>query len=119
MEPNWHDGGFTFCCSLTYRFRSIRRGDVVAIRLAGRRLMYLKRIVALPGDTVEFRRGMLYINGKPNKESYVRFRGNWELPPRIVQPGMVYVVGDNRAMPMMQHVFGETEQDRIVGTPLW
>ncbi len=119
MEPNWRDGEFTFCCRLIPRLRSVQIGDVVAVRLAGARFMYLKRVVALAGDTVEFRHGTLFRNGEPQAEPYLRFRGDWTLPPRKVPAGMVYLVGDNRAMPMDQHVFGAAEMNRIFGKPLW
>jgi hypothetical protein len=48
------------------RYR-LQKGDVVIIRYSGK-TYYLKRIVALPGEVVAFRRGILYVNGKPQKE---------------------------------------------------
>lgn len=77
--------------------------------------MLLKRIVALEGDTVEFLKGILYVNGKAVPEPYVHFRSDWELPPRTVSPGHVYVVGDNRGTSMARHQFGEVNVRRIVG----
>ena len=77
--------------------------------------MLLKRIVALPGDTVEFREGFLYRDGILIEEHYVQYRSSWNLPPRIVEPGYVYVVGDNRGSVMARHRFGQVKRDRIVG----
>ena len=77
--------------------------------------MLLKRVVALQGETIEFRNGMLYVNGNSIEEPYVRHRSGWELPLRTVAPGHVYVVGDNRGTPMTQHRFGEVDMNRIVG----
>lgn len=77
--------------------------------------MLLKRIVALQGETVEFRKGLLYVNGSLINEPYVYHRSEWELLPRKIAPGHVYVVGDNRATPMAQHRFGEINMNRIVG----
>lgn len=77
--------------------------------------MLLKRVVALQGETVEFRQGELYVNGKLLEEPYVLYRSDWELPPRAIALGHVYVVGDNRGTPMAQHKFGEINMDRIVG----
>ena len=64
MEPTYRDGGFAFCWRPMYFLSSPKRFDIVAVRYAGRRVMLLKRIIGLPGETVEFRRGDLYINGR-------------------------------------------------------
>lgn len=77
--------------------------------------MLLKRIVALAGETVEFRGGLLYVDGNLIEEPYVRNRSGWELPPRIVTPGHIYVVGDNRGTAINRHRFGEVNVNRIVG----
>jgi signal peptidase I len=81
--------------------------------------MLLKRILAVEGETLEFRRGQLYINGKPVPEPYVAMPYDWNLGPRTVDSGHVYVVGDNRRVPMLTHAFGQTPISRILGTPLW
>ena len=119
MEPNYHNGTLNFCWSPTYWFRKPERGDVVVLRYAGERIKLLKRIVALPGETVEFRAGILYVNGVVQDEPYVKLkREKWELKPRKVSAGHYYVVGDNRSMPMYQHKFGEIRQSRVEGTLL-
>jgi len=87
--------------------------------MAGFNVVYLKRIVALEGDTVAFSRGILLVNGRSVAEPYVVRKGDWELPPRTVGPGKVYVVGDNRSMSMESHVFGQTRRSRLMGGPLW
>jgi len=81
--------------------------------------MLLKRVVALEGEQVEFIEGRLFVNGKEVAESYVRYPCHWNLPPRLVEKGSVYVVGDNRDMPIEHHYFGQTSAKRIEGTPLW
>ena len=118
MEPTYTHG-FNFCWRGRYLFSSPQRGDVVLIRFAGHRVLLLKRIVALAGDTVAFAHGVLLVNGRPVNEPYVRFRADWNLEPRTVEPGKVYVVGDNRGVPMNRHHFGQVEQQRIVGGLLW
>ena len=77
--------------------------------------MLLKRIVAVGGETVEFRKGGLYVNGTLVDEPHVRYRSDWQLPPRKVSPGHVYVVGDNRGTDINRHRFGEINMKRIVG----
>jgi signal peptidase I len=82
-------------------------------------VMLLKRIVAVGGETVEFRDGRLFVNGEEIDEPYVRYPCDWNLLPRLVKGDCVYIVGDNRKMPMRAHVFGQTSIKRIVGAPLW
>lgn len=77
--------------------------------------MLLKRVVALAGETVEFRKGVLYVNGNLIEEPYLRYRSDWQLPPRTVSLGHVYVVGDNRGTAIKRHKFGEININRIVG----
>ncbi|MEI8078857.1 MAG: signal peptidase I [bacterium] len=120
MEPAYHDGGVNFCFRWRYAWQPPRRFDVVAIRLAGTRVMLLKRVLALPGETVAFHQGHLLVDDRPVAEPQsVLTGGDWELPPRWVAPGRLFVAGDNRSMPIDQHVLGEAELDRIAGAPVW
>jgi signal peptidase I len=119
MAPTYRDGGFNFCIKWRYAFRPPQHQDVVTIRLAGEDIMLLKRVVALAGQTVAFRDGRLFVDGREVAEPYVRDPAPWNLAPRRVAPGNVYVVGDNRRVPMAVHMFGQTALDRIVGGPLW
>jgi signal peptidase I len=119
MEPAYPDGGLNFCWSLKYAFRGLERHDVVFIRLAGPRVMLLKRVVALEGEEVEFRKGRLLVDGREISEPYIRERGDWDLPPRRVEKGYVYVVGDSRRALITEHYFGQTPVGRVAGGPLW
>jgi signal peptidase I len=81
MDPTYRDRSFTFCWRLQYLFSPPERFDVVTVRFSGRRVMLLKRVVALPGETVEFREGVLYVDGNLIEEPYVHHRSDWGLPP--------------------------------------
>lgn len=113
------NGGFNFCFRLCYILSKPERHDVVAIRLAGEKVILLKRVVAVEGDVVEFRNGALFVNEKKIDETYVRYPSGWNLAPRKVDKSHVYVVGDNRSVPIGVHQFGQTSIDRIIGAPLW
>jgi signal peptidase I len=119
MEPTYHNGGINFCWRLQYVFVEPQRGDIVMIRLAGDKVMLLKRVVAVEGEAVAFRSGKLMLDGTEIDEPYVRYPCNWDLPPRQVAPGCVYVVGDNRSEPLERHYFGQVSIERIIGAPLW
>lgn len=115
MEPTYKDGSFTFCWRGRYLFTKPDHGDIVAIRFAGRRVVLLKRIIALAGETVEFRNGILLVNSRQVEEPYISPSLPWNLPPRKVEPGKVYVVGDNRSVPLERHHMGQVEVQRIMG----
>jgi signal peptidase I len=119
MEPAYRSGRINFCWTLEYIFSTPSRHDVVLVRLAGKHVMLLKRVVALEGESIAFRDGKLIVGGKEIEEPYVRYPCNWNLPPRQVKKGHVYVVGDNRNMPMENHTFGQAPKERIIGVPLW
>jgi signal peptidase I len=119
MSPTYQNGGVNFCNRLHYLFSSPLRHDVVAIRYSSTRIMLLKRILAVEGETLEFRQGQLYVDNRPVPEPYVAMPCEWDLGPRMVETGHVYVAGDNRGVPMLTHDFGQTPLTRIVGAPLW
>jgi len=119
MEPTYRNGSFNFCFRWRYLFSSPRRDDVVAVRLAGKKVMLLKRVVALGGEQVEFRNGKLFVEGKKMDEPYVRYPCDWDLSPRRVEKDGVYVIGDNRSMPIENHHFGQVSTKRIMGAVLW
>jgi len=119
MAPTYVTGSFNFCFALRYILSKPAPPDVVMVRMAGQKIMLLKRVVATEGQGVEFREGRLYIDGKKVNEPYVSGESDWNLPPATVKPGHVYVVGDNRSMPAGAHTFGQTPVIRIVGAPLW
>jgi signal peptidase I len=119
MLPAYRDGRINFINQLAYRWTSPRRGDVVGVRLAGRHVMLLKRIVGLPGETLAIERGQVLINQRPLAEPYVRQRAPWQLSARRLGPEEFFVMGDNRDMDQQAHVFGATRAERIVGKILW
>ncbi len=119
MEPTYHNGSVNFCWRPAYLFSDPERYDVVLVRFAGNRVMLLKRVVALEGEHVEFREGKLFVDGKEIDEPYIKYPYNWNLEPRQVEKGNVYVVGDSRNVPIDSHQFGQTSIKRIRGKILW
>lgn len=118
MEPTYRSTGVNFCWRGHYWFKTPKHNDIVVVRYTNKVLL-LKRIVALAGETVEFRGGVLYVNDRAVDEPYVKYLCDWDLPLRQVKPGHFYVVGDNRSMPIHQHYFGQVAAERIYGAPLW
>ena len=115
MEPTYESGRINLVNRLAYLSSSPARGDVVAIRLAGLHVLYIKRIIALPGERISFNSGEVRIDGVPLTEPYVHFRRGWELPEVRLGPAEYFVVGDNRGMYAADHTFGRVDAVRIVG----
>ena len=119
MAPTYKDGQLNFCWRLRYLFSEPGRHDVVVVRYAGKGVMLLKRVVALGGEEIEIKDGKLIVDGRWIKEPYIGYSYDWTLPPRRVEEGNIYLVGDNRRVPMACHDFGQTSMRRVMGAPLW
>lgn len=119
MEPTIRNRSVNLVNRLPYWRREPGRGEVVAIRTTGTSIMYLKRVVALPGETVEIRAGTVWIDGQPLAEPYLEDAEPWEWGPRTLGTEDYLVIGDNRTMPMELHTAGVVKRERIVGKALW
>ena len=115
MQPTIEPGHLLFINRVSYRFREPARGDIVAVRAAGESVVYVKRLLGLPGDAIAFDEGVLWRNGEPVLEPYVINRAPWQLPEVTLGTDDFFVVGDNRGMPMAQHAFGTSTRARLIG----
>lgn len=103
MEPALRVGTLLLLDKLTLDGRRPRRGEIVSlISPDGLERGLVKRVIALPGETVELRAKAVFINGEPLSEPYAvhkrageRLRGD-DLGPWVVPEGAVFVLGDNR-----------------------
>jgi signal peptidase I len=119
MEPTYRDSSLKLVNRVIYKVRAPRRGEVVAIRLAGPNVLYVKRIIALPTERVSIVDGIVEVNGAPLVEPYVHERAAWNYPEVTVGPREYFVIGDNRGMKMTDHDFGRVDARRILGTLLF
>ena len=115
MQPTYQDGAINLVNRAVYTLRAPARGDVVAIRLAGPHVLYVKRIVALPGERIAIAGGVVMLNGVPLDEPYVQQRQAWDVGEVLVGPREYFVVGDNRSMRAADHDFGRVDARRILG----
>lgn len=115
MTPTIESGDLIFINRLTYRFREPRRGDVVAVRMAGRSVVYVKRLLALPGERIRIDAGAVSIDGMAIDEPYARTRDDWWLRETTLGSDAYFVVGDNRTMPMEMHDMGTVPRARLIG----
>ncbi|MFM2081414.1 MAG: hypothetical protein RL380_105 [Verrucomicrobiota bacterium] len=115
MQPTYRNGSVNFINRLAYLRREPQRGDIVSVRLAGPSVMFMKRIIARPGEMVSFHDGRVFINSQPLTEPYLKTPCDWSHAPIVCGPTQYYVVGDNRTMPFEAHTQGRAERDHIVG----
>jgi len=118
MEPTLHNGQFVMLDKTTYSvLRDPHYGDVIVFRPPVPSTEdYVKRVIGTPGDSVELRDGVLYVNGVAVNQDYLHgiiTRGNY---PRTVVPADSYfVLGDNRNNSSDSRVWGFVPKDHIVG----
>ena len=102
MEPTLKTGTMLVLDKLTLRLREPQRGDVLSFRSPVEERDLLKRVVALPGETVEMREKVVFINGKELDEPYVVHSRSGEklegdnMAPEVVPPHGFFMLGDNR-----------------------
>lgn len=114
MLPTY-SGGINFAYRFAYRNHPPERGDAVAVRMAGEGVVFVKRIVGMPGERIAIDTGVVLINGEPLVEPHVVYKILWNMPEVTIGPDEYFLIGDNRGMPMKNHEFGKTTRDRIVG----
>ena len=116
MEPNLHSDQRLVVEKLSYRLHEPRRGDVVVLRLPERGPeLLIKRVIALPGETIEVRDGQVMVDGVALAEPYLSQQTRGQYGPVQVPAGHIFVMGDNRGASNDSRVFGPVEQSRIVG----
>lgn len=119
MQPTIGDGQLLIVSRVSYRLRAPRRGEIVAVRLAGDEAVLIKRILAGPGDVVRIDDGTVTVNDVALAEPYVEFRRPWRMAEVTLAPDQYFVVGDNRGMPMELHTMGTVSGRRLVGPVVW
>ena len=119
MMPTYSSRGFTFAFLPYFKIYQPERKQIVILKHAGFNTFLLKRVLAFPGETVEIRNGTLYVNGSALDEPYVKNECDWNFSPHEVPAGKIFVLGDNRSMPLPNHMGGMIDKSRLAGVPIW
>jgi signal peptidase I len=118
MAPLLSDQERIFINKFVYRFEDIHRGDVVVFWYPlDRSKSFIKRIIGLPGETVDIRHGLLYVNGQLIPEPYVppQYTDVTDFGPVKVPKDSYFVMGDHRISSNDSRVFGPVASQFIYG----
>ena len=115
MEPTLKPGDQALVAKLSGK--PPHRGDLVVFHAPKTGELLLKRVVAIGGDTVGLEDGVLVVDGRMVRESFVDYPSidSVYFGPVRVRPGTVFVMGDNRANSEDSRDFGAVPSDRIIG----
>jgi len=124
MSPTILDGDHILVNELIYKLSMPHRLDVIVLKYPKNESQYfIKRIIGLPGETIQIHKKQCYINGKPFREQYVVHAGNNtgsypeldNFGPFRIPAGSFFVMGDNRDWSMDSRTFGPVRQKKILG----
>lgn len=116
MEPNLHDNQRLIIEKISYHIHPPQRGDIIVLRLPNRQSdPLIKRVIGLPGETVEITDGKVIINGEVLDEPYLNQSTYQGMPPRVVPADEVFVLGDNRGFSNDSRAFGFVPFSDIIG----
>jgi signal peptidase I len=106
---------------LSYDFRDPQRGDIVvfsptdALKQQNFKDAFIKRVIGLPGDKVEVKDGLVYVNDHPIPEKYIEDQPNYRFGPVTVPSNEYLVLGDNRNNSYDSHYWGFVPRKNIIG----
>ncbi len=116
MEPNLHDGEYVIVDKVSYTLRPPDRGEIIVLKSPTPGAPDLiKRVIGLPGETIEVRDGRVFVNGTPLDEPYINGPIDKTTPPQQIEAGHYFVMGDNRNNSADSRMFGARPENDIVG----
>lgn len=114
MRPNFEDGDRVLVTGVPVFFDMVGVGDTVIARHDGEVL--IKRVMGCPGDEIEIRAGVTYVNGEPAEvPANAEQRDYWSVDPFVLGDRQFYLLGDNRRVSVDSRTFGPVGADEIVG----
>ncbi len=121
METTVFPDDLVMVDKLSYQFHEPRRGDVIIFWPPGVTTgdPYIKRVIGLPGETVEAKDGKMYVDGKVADEPYVHGYVMPDFSPTPVPQGQLFLMGDNRAVSLDSRSFGTVSMSSIIGRAMF
>jgi len=117
MEPSLYDGEWVLVNRLIYQIEKPKRGDIVGLKFPGRRQeKYVKRVIGLPGETIEIMDNEVFINGQKIKESYLAEETKtFPEMAKTLSDDEYFVMGDNRERSNDSRIWGTVSSSDIIG----
>ena len=116
MEPNFQEGECIMVDKVCYRSSNPQRGQVIVFNPPfGSAHPFIKRVIGLPGETLEIRDEKVFVNGIPLQEEYVMAPLNYTMPTTKVPENEYLVLGDNRNNSNDSHSGWMVPRDNIIG----
>ena len=114
MEPNLPDG--TVVAFQAVEPAELRRGDIIVFESpAERGQRSIKRVVGVPGDQVEMKAGLVYVNRRLLAEPYEVYEDSGSFPSTFLAEGEFFLLGDNRRVSVDSRDFGSVPAENIIG----
>jgi len=113
MQPTLQGGEVLL--GLRYGRREVRRGDIVICRLEKIKPLLIKRVIALPGESIRIEEGQVYIDDMPLNEPYIRAAGLRKMDVCSLGTGEYFVMGDNRLASQDSRRLGPARRRDIQG----
>lgn len=120
MSPNLKNSDLLILNKAVYKLREPKRGEVISFEYTGTKYL-IKRIIGLPGESIEVKNNILYIDGKPFEEDYLDssvITKDFKLDEKIPKDSY-FVMGDNRMDSMDSRDFGPIKEKDIIGKVLF
>ncbi len=119
MVPTLQVGDRVMVNKFIYYFKKPQRGDIIVFHppeILNSKDDYIKRVIGLPGETVEMKNNRVYIDGKPLVEPYLAEPVNYTYGPVVVPEDSLLVLGDNRNKSFDSHMWNAwLSKDKIKG----